>query len=172
VGRRSRKRAGDAHRQATTREERDAARRTRASGERVATVRRRRRPGRPGMDERPPAPWGSFPLTELLVLVGIVLMGWGLATWSSGGHARFGAGLAIAALGGLELSVREHLGGFRSHTTLLSGVAAFVVVSVLALGPGPHLLGALVIIGAVVFAVSFFLLRGLFKRRSGGLGWR
>jgi FtsH-binding integral membrane protein len=124
------------------------------------------------MDERPPALWGSFPLTELLALVGIVLMGWGLATWNSGGHVRFGAGIAIAALGGLELSVREHLGGFRSHTTLLSGAVAFVVVSVLALGPGPHVLGALVIIGAVVFAVSFYLLRELFKRRSGGLGWR
>jgi hypothetical protein len=124
------------------------------------------------MDERPPAPWGSFPLSELLVLIGIVLMGWGLASWSSGGNLRFGAGLAIAALGGLELSVREHLGGFRSHTTLLSGLATFVVVSALALGPGPHVLGLLLVIGAVVFAASFYLLRGVFKRRSGGLGWR
>jgi hypothetical protein len=124
------------------------------------------------MDERPPAPWGSFPLSELLILLGIVLMAWGLFSWDSEGSVRFGAGLAIAALGGLELSLREHLAGFRSHTTLLAGAAAFAVVSVLALGPGPHAVWALLVIAAIVFAGAFYGLRELFKRRSGGLGFR
>jgi hypothetical protein len=124
------------------------------------------------MDERPPAPWGEFPLSELVILLGIVLMGWGLLSWDSSGNVRFGAGLAVASLGGLELSVREHLAGFRSHTSLLSGAAAFAVVSILAVGPGPHVLGALVIIGAFVFAAAFYGLRQLFKRRSGGPGFR
>jgi uncharacterized membrane protein YhiD involved in acid resistance len=124
------------------------------------------------MDERPPAPWGSFPLSELLILLGIGLMAWGLFSWDSEGNVRFGAGLALAALGGLELSLREHLAGFRSHTTLLAGAAAFAVVSLLALGPGPHTVWALLVIAAAVFAGAFYGLRELFKRRSGGLGFR
>jgi hypothetical protein len=78
----------------------------------------------------------------------------------------------IAALGGLELAVREHLAGFRSHATLLAGAAAFAVVTVLAIGPGPNTLGVLLIIGALVFAASFYGLRQLFRRRSGGLSFR
>jgi hypothetical protein len=167
VGRRSRKRAVAA---ATTRAERDAARRERADSS-VDTA-PRRRPGRPTRDDRPPAPWGSFPLSELVVLLGIVLMGWGVLSWDSNGNLRFGAGLAVASLGGLELSLREHLAGFRSHTTLLAGAAAFAVVSVLALGPGPHVLWALLVIAVAVFALAFYGLRELFKRRSGGLGFR
>jgi hypothetical protein len=165
MGRRSRKRAAEG----TTRSERDAARRARAQG---TVPSARRRPGRPGLEERPAAPWGSFPLSELVVLLGILLMLWGLFSWDSEGNLKFGAGLAVAALAGLELSLREHLAGFRSHTSLLSGAAAFIVVSALALGPGPHTLVVLLAIAAAVFAGSFYGLRQLFKRRSGGLGFR
>jgi hypothetical protein len=135
-------------------------------------VPRRPRPGRPSIAERPPAPWGSFPLSELVVLLGIVLMVWGLVTWDGGGNVRFGAGLAVAALAGLELSLREHLAGFRSHTTLLAGVVALAVVTVLAIGPGLGRLWMLGLVAAIVFAGSFWGLRELFKRRSGGLGFR
>jgi hypothetical protein len=106
------------------------------------------------------------------VLLGIVLMVWGFVSWSSGGNVRFGAGIALAALGGLELALREHLAGFRSHTTLLAAAAAFIVVSVLALGTGPYQLWLLVIVAAAVFGPTFWVLRRLFKRRSGGLGFR
>jgi hypothetical protein len=166
VGRRSRKRAP----QGTTRAERDAARRARAAAEPAA--RPRTRPGRPSLDERPPAPWGGFPLSELLVLLGLVLMAWGLFSWSSSGNLRFGAGLVVASLAGLELSLREHLAGFRSHTSLLAGAAAFIVVSALAIGPGPHVLWVLLALGVVVFGGAFYGLRRLFKQRSGGLGFR
>src|SRR5215210_2791908 len=135
MGRRSRKRALEPSVPASTRAERDAARRARAAG---GGRRAARRPGRPRVDERPPAPWGSFPLSELIILLGIGLMIWGLLNWSSEGNLRFGAGLALASLGGLELSLREHLAGYRSHSTLLAGAAATIVVSLLALGPGPH----------------------------------
>jgi hypothetical protein len=154
MGRRSRQAA-------TTRAQRDAARR-----------RPRARPGRPSIDDRPPAPWGSFPLTELVILIGIVLMAWGFFTWDGQGNLRFIAGLALASLGGLELAVREHLAGYRSHSSLIAGVAAFAVVTGLALGPGPHRVWVLVLIAAVVFAGVFYGLRELFKRRSGGLGFR
>src|ERR687896_373812 len=157
MGRRSRKRAGA---QGATRAERDAARRARA-GTAAAAAGPRRRPGRRG-DERPEAPWGSFPLSELVVLVGLILMVWGFVTWDSGGDIRFVAGLVVASLGGLQLSLREHPAGFCSHTSLLSGVAAFAVVSALALGPGPHVVWALALIALAVFGAAFYGFRELF----------
>jgi hypothetical protein len=99
-------------------------------------------------------------------------MVWGIVSWKGEGNLRFAAGLAVASLGGLELAVREHLAGYRSHSSLLAGAAAFVVVSGLALGPGPHRLWILMLIGAAVFGLALYGLRELFKRRSGGLGFR
>ena len=167
MGRRSRKRATQSS--PTTRAERDAARRARASAGTAA--RPRRRAGRPGIDERPEAPWGSFPLSELVILLGIVLIGWGIFT-GRGGNERLAAGLIVASLGGGELALREHMAGYRSHTTLLAGASAFVVVTAVALLFGPVRLWELVALAVVVFAASFLGLRQLFKRRSGGLSFR
>ena len=75
-------------------------------------------------DGRPPAPWGNFPLTQLAVLAGLILIGIGLFT---GDPALLLGGLLLGSLGGLELSLREHFAGFRSHTTLLAGVGAVAV---------------------------------------------
>jgi hypothetical protein len=157
MGRRSRKR-GD-----STRAERDAARRERSAS---APAPRRR-----ATSERPAAPWGRFPLSELIILLGIVLILWGAAR-GDGGEEMLAAGLVIASLGGGELALREHLAGYRSHSSLLAGVAAFVVVTVVALGFGPVQLWSLLLIAAAVFAATFYAMRELFKRRSGGLGFR
>jgi hypothetical protein len=162
MGRRSRKRGE------STRAERDAARRERAAS---PEPRPRSRPGRPSARERPPAPWGNFPLSELVILLGIVLILWGAAR-GSGGEEMLAAGLVIASLGGGELALREHMAGYRSHSSLLAGVAAFVAVTVVALGLGPVQLWVLVILGVAVFAGTFYAMRELFKRRSGGLGFR
>jgi hypothetical protein len=164
MGRRSRKR-GD-----STRAQRDAARQERARDEQVGAS-PRPRPGRPSLHERPSAPWGSFPLSELVIFVGIVLILWGAFNGSDG--ARFvAAGLVIAGLGGGELALREHMAGYRSHSSLLAGVAAFVVVTVVALGLGPVQVWLLLLLGVAVFAATFYAMRELFKRRSGGLGFR
>ena len=155
MGRRSRKR-GD-----STRAERDAARRERAVSPPPRRVKR----------ERPPAPWGSFPLSELVILLGIVLILLGAAR-GSGGEEMLAAGLVIASLGGGELALREHMAGYRSHSSLLAGVAAFVAVTLVALGLGPVKVWVLVALGLAVFAATFYAMRELFKRRSGGLGFR
>jgi hypothetical protein len=171
MGRRSRKR-GD-----STRAERDAAREQRAreraladaSGKPAAV--RKPRPGRPSLDERPTAPWGGFPLSELVIFLGIVLILWGAVKGSDGERFIF-AGLVIASLGGGELAMREHMAGYRSHSSLLAGAAAFVAVTVVALGLGPVKVWVLVLLGVAVFAATFYAMRELFKRRSGGLGFR
>jgi hypothetical protein len=186
VGKRSRKRAdgggasvsdgGDGG--ASTRAERDAARRARAERMRKglpepAAARRRDANRRPTLAERPPPLWGSFPLTELLVLAGIVLMVWGfLESSGQAANAKLAAGLAVASLAGLELAVREHVTGFRSHTTLLSGAIAIATILLLGLGLGLATLGPLLIGATLAFAGSFYALRELFKRRSGGVAFR
>jgi hypothetical protein len=159
MGRRSRKR-GD-----STRAERDAARQQRASEQRPP------RPGRASIHGRPTAPWGSFPLSELVIFFGIVLILWGAVKGSDGERFIF-AGLVIASLGGGELALREHMAGYRSHSSLLAGAAAFVAVTAVALGLGPVQVWVLVLIGIAVFAATFYAMRELFKRRSGGLGFR
>jgi hypothetical protein len=159
VGRRSRKRGDGIAPAKTTRAERDAARRVRPS----------QPPRKRG--ERPPAPWGNFPLSELVILIGIVLILWG-ALSGEDGEERLFAGLVIASLGGGELALREHLAGYRSHSSLLGGVAAFVVVSVVALTLGPVNVLVLVGLGVATFVLTFFAMRELFRRRSGGLSFR
>ena len=119
-------------------------------------------------DERPPAPWGSFPLAELTVLAGIVMLVIGVVTQSPTG---IGVGVVLAALGGLEVSAREHFAGYRSHTTLLSGVVFVLVTGGLFYLAG-LILATCLIAGAVAFAVSFYLLRRAFQRASGGLSFR
>ena len=158
MGRRSRKRGE------STRAERDAARRERAASPDP-------RPSRRPTSQRPAAPWGNFPLSELVILIGLVLILWGAAR-GSGGERLVVAGLVIASLGGGEIALREHMAGYRSHSSLLAGGAAFFAVTILALGFGPVKLWVLVVLGVAVFAGTFYAMRELFKRRSGGLGFR
>jgi hypothetical protein len=164
MGRRSRKRGE------STRAERDAARLERARRQELGST-PPPRPGRPSLHERPTAPWGSFPLSELVIFLGIVLILVG-AVQGTDGSRFIVSGLVIAGLGGGELALREHMAGYRSHSSLLAGVAAFVVVTAVALGLGPVQLWVLVLLGIAVFAATFYAMRELFKRRSGGLGFR
>ncbi len=123
-------------------------------------------------EDRPPPIWEPFPLTELVTLAGIVLMAWGLLSGGEGGNRRLIAGLAIASLAGLELAVREHVTGFRSHTALLAGATAIVVMVAVGLGLGLNPLGLVLIAGLVAFGGAFWGLRKLFQAKSGGLSFR
>jgi hypothetical protein len=119
-------------------------------------------------DERPPAPWGSFPLAELTVLAGIVGLVVGLVGKSP---TAIGIGVVLAALGGLEVSAREHFAGYRSHTTLLAGVV-FVLVTATLFYLAGLVLAISLPIAATAFAASFYLLRRAFQRASGGLSFK
>jgi hypothetical protein len=119
------------------------------------------------LDQRPPAPWGSFPLVELVVLVAILMLIGGFVVQGERGPVLIAVGLALGALAGIELSIREHFAGYRSHTLLLSGAAAVAVLAPLAyLVPALWLPAALAVAGAV-FALSAWALARVFRRRSG-----
>jgi hypothetical protein len=123
--------------------------------------------------ERPPAPWGSFPLVELVVLLAIVLLVAGFFVQGTRGITMIGTGIALGSLAGLELSIREHFAGYKSHSTVLAGAVTITILAIgfflLPSGWG-QALGLLVAAG--VFGAAFYFLREAFKRRSGGLGWR
>jgi lysylphosphatidylglycerol synthetase-like protein (DUF2156 family) len=119
-------------------------------------------------DERPPAPWGDAPLAELVILAGIVALAIGVI---GAQPTAIGVGVALAGLGGLEVAVREHFAGYRSHTTLLGG-AAFVLVTGLVFYAAGRILAVALGFGAVAFALVFFLARRAFQRASGGLSYR
>lgn len=131
-----------------------------------------RRRGEP--EPPPPAPWGSFPLVELSVLIAIVLLvvGFFFAGGDSG-PILIAAGLILGSIGGLELSIREHFAGYRSHTLLLAGVLALIVLGVLFyVGPDGLPRIARAGIGAAVFAAAALLLSRAFAARSGGRAFK
>src|SRR5919197_6399171 len=112
-----------------------------------ATPRRRAR-----MEEAPKAPWSPFPLVELVVLVALVLIVAGFVTDGPRRAALLGCGFALVTLAGLELAIREHFSGFRSHSTLLAGASAIAVDAPLyPLTDIPQLV--LLALGAAVFAI-------------------
>jgi lysylphosphatidylglycerol synthetase-like protein (DUF2156 family) len=119
-------------------------------------------------DELPPAPWGRAPLAELAILAGIICLAIGIF----GGHETLiGVGIGLASVGGMEVAIREHLAGFRSHTTLFAGFVFVFVTAVLFYWVGWVLAYALPV-GAVCFAITWYLARRAFQRASGGLSFR
>lgn len=119
-------------------------------------------------DERPPAPWGSFPLVELVVLVALVMLVAGFFVSGPRGTTLLITGFALGSLAGLELSVREHFGGYRSHTVLLAGAAGVLGMITLSytadLDPRVAAIG-----GAAVFGLCAWLLARTFRKRAGRL---
>jgi len=123
------------------------------------------------MGEAPPAPWSPFPLVELCILVGIVMIIGGFAFGGDRRGVLLTCGFALVALASLELTIREHFAGYRSHTALLALFCALATIIPLSfLQTIPKIL--LLVLGVAVFAAVFLFLRRVFTRRSGGLGFR
>lgn len=123
----------------------------------------------------PPAPWGSFPLSELVILIALVIGAIGLLLGGRQGLTMVLVAAGLGSLAGLELAIREHLAGYRSHTTLLAALAAAAVMTALILlvpGTGVLLYVVRIALTLAVFAFVFYRLRQLFKKRSGGASFR
>lgn len=108
-------------------------------------------------------------MVELVVFAGLVLLVLGFFVVKGDlGALMIGVGVALGSIGGLELSIREHFGGYRSHTLLLSGVAAALVLAGLFyLGPDSLPSVARLVIGLSVFAAAAWGLSAAFRRRAG-----
>ena len=126
-----------------------------------------KRPRKPIEEERPPAPWGSFPLVEIVVLVALVMLIAAIFV-ESRRPALVVTGLALGSLAGLELSIREHFSGFRSHTTLLAGAAGVATLAFLIYAV-PDLLPpvARVVVAVAVAGLIAFALARAFRTRAG-----
>jgi hypothetical protein len=162
--RKRRKRRSTDYRPPTTR--REAREASAPAPPRPARTPSRRR----GKEDRPPSPWGSFPLVELTILLSLVLLVVGFFMGNTRGVVMLVAGISLGSLAALELTLREHFYGYRSHTTLLAGVVGVLVLGVGFVLAWPQLVKVGGAAGA--FLISFYLFREAFKRRSGGLGWR
>jgi hypothetical protein len=111
--------------------------------------------------ERPPGPFGGLPVSEILIFAGLVGLIVGLI---QGGPALI-VGIIVIALGVVEVTVREHFSGFRSHATFLAAVPAVAVEIALVISFGqPRQRGLLVLPVIPVFALAFWWLRGRFRR--------
>jgi hypothetical protein len=124
---------------------------------------RRRAPS----EDRPPPPWGSFPLGELTTLAGIVVL---VVGFTSQSEQLLAVGFSLVALAATELAAREHFAGFRSHSLLLGLILGAVTAVVLVVAGAPRV----VQIGAAVamFAAGAWALRRAFADRAGGMGFR
>ena len=148
------------------RERRRAAARARCRRRAAGAAPPPRRAPRPRLArEAPQPPWAPFPLTEICILIGrrparLRLRRRGTA------RPLIVFGLGVVTLATLELSMREHLAGYRSHSALLAAIAAMLVAVPLPRSCGRQ--GVVLIVAAVVFLLVFQLMRELFTRRSGG----
>ena len=126
----------------------------------------------PLSDERPKAPWHPFPLVELCVLVGIVLILLGLIVGfdSDRGQLALVCGVLLASLGGLDTAVREHFNGYKSHSSVLAGLPGVIAAAALFFARAPWI--AVAVGTALVFGLAFWGFRTAFRRRSGGLSFR
>lgn len=160
MGRRSRKRGGEGQAPEGAAE----------TGVRTAPA-PRRESRRARLDEAPKPPWAPVPLTEICILGGGLLMVVGLVGGGSSRGLLLGFGFALVFLATIEMALREHLAGYRSHSALIAGCAAAVVLGATALLAGlPRV--ALAAVAAIVFGAVFLVMRSIFKNRAGGMSWR
>lgn len=105
---------------------------------------------------------------ELCVLSAICLGVAGFVVGGGSGNVLLTGAVLMGSVAGLEVALREHLGGYRSHTLVLSATLAVATMAVLFFARVDR--GTMVPIAVGVFALAFLGFRALFKKRSGGFG--
>jgi Flp pilus assembly protein TadB len=154
---RKRRKAGSAPRAvpSTRREER--------ADQQAATERTERAQSRQlgTVGERPPSPFGGVPVSEIAIFAGLVA----IVVWLiRGGTVTLIVGLAVLALGVVEVTAREHFSGYRSHTTLLAAIPAVAAeAGLVALVGVPRQRLLLLLVVVPVYAGLFWLLRKRFQ---------
>jgi hypothetical protein len=160
MGRRSRKRSSTPVAPPPVR---DVAPKAPPAAPRTATYKSRR-------EDAPQPAWAPFPLTELVILVSIVMLGLGFLTGGERRGVLLGGGFILVTLAAGELSVREHFAGYRSHSSLLAGLCAILAAIPVWLLPVPQ--PVVLLAGVIAFVIALVGFRRAFMRRSGGVGFR
>jgi UDP-N-acetylmuramyl pentapeptide phosphotransferase/UDP-N-acetylglucosamine-1-phosphate transferase len=115
--------------------------------------------------ERPPSPFGGVPASEIAIFAGIVAsVVWFFVYGGSKVNAVLVVGLIVLALGVIEVTAREHFSGYRSHTTLLAALPAFIVAIGLVALTGEKAGDApLLAVAVPIFLLLFWPLRRRFQ---------
>ena len=130
----------------------------------------RREAERKRRDALPPPPWAPFPLVELSVLAALILVVVGFFMSGSKGAIVLVCGIVLGSLAGLEITIREHFAGFKSHTLVLALAIGIAGMAIAYFSGGPRWL--VIAVGVPLFLAGFWLLRIAFQRRSGGFSVR
>jgi hypothetical protein len=110
--------------------------------------------------ERPSSPFGGLPVSEVAIFGGALALIVGVIR--HGGPALIG-GVVLCLLGVTEVTAREHLSGYRSHTVLLAAIPAVVAEFVIVLTVGtPSIRVLLLVPVAAVFGACLWFLRRRF----------
>jgi hypothetical protein len=114
------------------------------------------------LGERPQAPWHPLPLSELLILVGAIGFLFGLKSGVSNGGPPLIAGLAAVLIGTVEVTLREHLSGYRSHAIILAALPVIVLDTAILLAVAPISAAVkvgMLLVDAALFALVYKVLR-------------
>ncbi len=103
---------------------------------------------------RPQPPWAPFPLTEIGMAVGMAIFVAGIFGDGSRGAWLLVVGVLVLAVVVVELCLREHFAGFRSHTLLLAVLPVAVLDGVMVRALGDALRGPLVLAAALALAAA------------------
>lgn len=112
--------------------------------------------------DRPQPLWGSFPLSEIVIAIGAVVTAIGFLRGPDSGAPLLIAGLAACVLAVLEIAVREHFTGFRSHSLLLALIATALVQTVFGIWLSSVWFGPVAVAGDIL----------LFGALAGPLRWQ
>jgi hypothetical protein len=137
---------------------RDHAAQTARQSERVARAQRQSRSDST-YGERPDGLFGAIPVSEIAIFAGALAL---LVGWVNRSGVTLVVGVVVCGLGVAEVTAREHFSGYRSHSTLLAGIVAIVVETVLGIVVAPHNRLLLLIIVVPVFAGAFKVFRDRF----------
>jgi hypothetical protein len=111
--------------------------------------------------ERPPSPFGGLPVSEIAIFVGAIGV---IAGLIQGGGPALIVGVIVCTLGVVEVTVREHFSGYRSHTMLLAALPAVGAETAVVAAVGePSTRGLLLLVVVPVYAGVFWVLRKRFQ---------
>lgn len=105
-------------------------------------------------------------MSEFLILLGVISLVVGLARGSSAGGPGIIVGVALCTVAVLEVTVREHFRGYRSHSMFLAFLTMIALHTAIALGSGGSAARSplLLALDALVFLSLLVLLSRSFDR--------